>query len=54
MEKYMKTLKDYVRNVVQPKGSMTIGYAIEDVLGFCIEYIQRSQSTRKRVWDNKE
>ncbi len=54
MEKYMKNLKGYVRNVVQPKGSMAIGYAIEEVLGFCTEYIQRSQSTRRRVWDNKE
>jgi len=42
-----------LKNVVQPKGNMAIGYAIEEVLGFCTEYIQRSQSTR-RVWDNKE
>jgi hypothetical protein len=40
MERYMKALKWYVINVVQPKGSMATSYAIEEALGFCIEYIQ--------------
>jgi hypothetical protein len=50
----MKVLKGYVKNVVQSKGGMAIGYAIEKTLGFCIEYIQRSQSMKRRVWDDKE
>ncbi len=40
MEKYMKALKGYVQNMAQPKRSMAIGYAIEEALGFCTEYIQ--------------
>jgi hypothetical protein len=42
----MKALKWYVRNVARLKGSMATSYAIEEVLGFCIEYIQQSQSTK--------
>jgi len=33
---------------------MAIGYAIEKALGFCIEYIQQVNFTRRRVWDDLE
>jgi hypothetical protein len=33
---------------------MAIGYAIEEALGFCAEYIQGSQSMKRRVWHDKE
>jgi hypothetical protein len=33
---------------------MAEGYAFEEVLGFCIEYIQDFIATRKRVWDDKK
>jgi hypothetical protein len=33
---------------------MATGYAIEEALGFCTEYIQDVKSTRGRVWDDKE
>ncbi len=36
MERYMKALKGYVRNVAQPKGRMAIGYAIEEALDFVL------------------
>jgi hypothetical protein len=54
MERYMKALKCYVRNVVRPKGRMATDYAIEEVVRFCTKYIQRSQSTKRRVWDDRE
>ncbi len=49
----MKTLKGYVRNMAWPERSMAIGYAIEEALGFCIEYIQQLKYM-KRVWDDLE
>jgi hypothetical protein len=50
----MKTLKGYVRNKARLEGSMVEGYTIEEVLGFCIEYLQDFTSTKQRVWDEKE
>ncbi len=34
--------------------SMVEGYALEEALGFCIEYLQDITATRRRVWDDKE
>jgi hypothetical protein len=53
MERYMKALKWYVRNVAWLEGSMATRYVIEEALGFCTEYIQDVKFTR-RVWDDKE
>jgi hypothetical protein len=33
---------------------MATRYAIEEALGFCIEYIQKVKSKKRRVWDDKE
>ncbi len=33
---------------------MAEGYALEEALGFCTEYLQDFMATRKRVWDDKE
>lgn len=54
MERYMKTLKAFVRNKTRPEGGMAEGYALEEALGFCTEYMQEFESTRRRVWDDKE
>jgi hypothetical protein len=35
MDRYLKTLKGYVRNKVRPKSNMEKGYTIEEALGFC-------------------
>jgi hypothetical protein len=51
MERYMKTLKDYVRTFSRPEGSMAEGYSMEENLGFCIEYMSHLTTTRRRVWD---
>lgn len=54
MERYMKSLKDYVRTNARPEGSMAEGYAMEDTLGFCMEYMTRYKPTSRRVWDQEE
>jgi hypothetical protein len=33
---------------------MVEGYAIEEALGFCIEYLQDFTAIKQRVWDDKE
>jgi hypothetical protein len=53
MVRYMKALNGYVRNMARPKGSMAMGYSIEEALGFFMEYIQEVKYSRKRVWDDK-
>lgn len=54
IERYLKTLKGYVRNHAWPEGSMAEGYAMVEALVFCIEYMQEYTVTTQRVWDNKE
>ena len=54
MERYLKTLKGYVRNRARPEASMAEGYAIDEALGFCTEYMQSYTVTSRRVWDDKE
>jgi hypothetical protein len=45
-------LKDYVCTKARPEGSMAEGYAMDDTLGFCTEYMTRFTSTTRRVWDS--
>jgi hypothetical protein len=54
MERYMKTLKDYVRTYAKPEASMAKGYVMFETLGYCTEYMQRFQGTSHHVWDDKE
>jgi hypothetical protein len=54
MERYLKTLKGYVRQRAQPEGSMAHNYIMEEALGFYTEYMQRCNLIQRRVWDNKE
>jgi hypothetical protein len=54
MERYLKTLKGYVQNRARPEVSMAEGYVIDEVFGFCTEYMQTYIITSRRVWDDKE
>jgi len=54
IERYMKTLKEYVRTYARPEASIAEGYAMSETLGYCTEYLQRFEGTRRRVWDDKE
>jgi hypothetical protein len=39
VERYMKTLKGYVRNMARPEASMAEGYLKEECFGFITEYL---------------
>lgn len=54
IERYMKTLKDYVWTYTHPEGSIAKGYRMEDSLGFCTEYMKQYKGTNQWVWDNTE
>jgi hypothetical protein len=54
IERYMKTLKGYVRNMARPEASMAEGYVKEECIGFFTEYLQRFDVVKRRVWDADE
>jgi hypothetical protein len=54
VERYMKTLKHYVRNMARPEASMAEGYVKDECLGFITEYMQRFEVVDRRVWDADE
>jgi hypothetical protein len=54
IERYMKTLKGYVRNMARPEASMAEGYVKEECIGFVTEYLQRFDVVKRRVWDANE
>ncbi|KAL5581895.1 hypothetical protein UlMin_014337 [Ulmus minor] len=37
-ERYLKRLKDYVRNAAKPEGSISEGYVVDEALTFCLRY----------------
>ena len=53
-ERYLGTLKSYVRSRVHPEASMANGYAAEEALGFCTEYRNLQAYTRRHVWETEE
>jgi hypothetical protein len=54
VERYMKTLKGYVRNMARLEASMAEGYVKDECIGFVTEYLQRFDATQRRVWDADE
>ena len=38
-ERYMSVLKKYVRNRSRPEGCIAKGYGIEEVIEFCVDFI---------------
>jgi hypothetical protein len=54
VERYMKTLKGYVRNMARTEASMAEGYLKDEYLGFVTEYLQRFDVVHRRVWDAEE
>jgi hypothetical protein len=41
VERYMKTLKNYVRNMARPEASMAEGYLKDECIGFITKYLHR-------------
>jgi hypothetical protein len=53
-ERYLGTLKSYVRTKSQPEASIANGYAAEEALGFCTEYLNLQSYTKRHVWETVE
>ena len=53
-ERYLGTLKSFVRSRVHPEASMANGYAAEEALGFCTEYRNITAYTSRHVWETEE
>lgn len=53
-ERYLGTLKSFVRNKAHPEASMANGYAAEEALGFCAEYLNLQEHTKHHIWEDKE
>jgi hypothetical protein len=53
-ERYLGILKSFVRNKAQPEASMATGYAAEEALGFCTEYLNLQQYTGRHIWEAEE
>ena len=39
-ERYFAVLKKYVRNRARPEGSIAKGYVTEEVIEFCVDYVE--------------
>ena len=53
-EWYLGTLKTLIRNKARPEASMAKGYAAEEALGFCTEYLNLQEYTRRHIWESEE
>ena len=53
-ERYLGTLKSFVRNRTHPEASMANGYAAEEALGFCTEYLNLQVHTKRHIWESEE
>jgi hypothetical protein len=54
MKRYMKVFKGHLKNMARLERNMVNGYAVEETLGFCTEYIQEVIPTRRTMWDDNE
>ena len=53
-ERYMKKLKDYVRNKARPEGCIAEGYVAEEALSFCSRYLRDVQTQFNRPDRNED
>ncbi len=54
VERFMKVLKNHVRNMARPEACMAEGYMKDECIGFITEYLHRFEGTQRRVWDEDE
>ena len=54
IERYMKVFKTTVLIRQKLEGSMSEGYSMQEVVGFCTEYMKDSKSVNRRIWDDDE
>ncbi|KAL4301440.1 hypothetical protein AHAS_Ahas17G0301100 [Arachis hypogaea] len=48
IERYIRRLKQYVRNKAQPEGSIVEGYLSEEILIFCSRYLDNIETRINR------
>ncbi|XP_052623770.1 uncharacterized protein LOC128129137 [Lactuca sativa] len=53
-ERYMKKLKNYVRNKARPEGSIAEGYVAEEALSFCPMYLEDVETRSNRLERNED
>ena len=53
-ERYIKKLKDYVRNRARPEGSIAEGYVVDEALTFCSMYLKGVQTKFNRPERNQD
>ncbi|XP_020253972.1 uncharacterized protein LOC109831044 [Asparagus officinalis] len=54
IERYLQTLKRYVRNKNYPEGSICIGYLADEALAFCSMYLSDIETRRTRRGHNAD
>ncbi|XP_010431497.1 PREDICTED: uncharacterized protein LOC104715823 [Camelina sativa] len=53
-ERYMKTLKAYVKNYARPEACMAEGYLAEECIAFCMEFLQNSVPVEETINRNED
>ena len=53
-QRYLGTLKSYVRSTTHLEASMANGYAADEALGFCTKYLNLQTYTKRHVWETDE
>ncbi|XP_019086325.1 PREDICTED: uncharacterized protein LOC109126887 [Camelina sativa] len=53
-ERYMKTLKAFVKNFVRPEACMAEGYLAGECLAFCLEFLQKSVPVEETLTRNED
>jgi len=54
IERYLKTLKGFVRQKSRPEGSMGEGYLVQEVMGVCHNIIGDMDKYAPRVWKEED
>ena len=54
VERYMKVLKNHVRNFARPESCMGEGYLKDECIGFVTEHLKSFEHTQRLVWDEDE
>ena len=53
-ERYMKTLKSYVKNFARPEACMAEGYLAGECVSFCLEFLQNSVPVQESITRNED
>jgi hypothetical protein len=50
IERYMKVMKEWVRQMARPEGSMALGYTLFEGMHYLMEYTSRLSPTAPQLW----